>query len=147
MARAKTRTRRRERKSVPKGRAYIQSTFNNTLITLTDPEGNVIAPGSGGTMGFKGARQGPACAAHRAAQTTARKGPDHGTQYRAGIWVATEDQKRQAEQFVIELKKSGRFKREIVTEIEQAKTFYLAEDYHQDYIATTGRACHVTNPW
>ena len=78
MARAKTRTRRRERKSVPKGRAYIQSTFNNTLITLTDPEGNVIASGSGGTMGFKGARKGTAFAAQRAAETTARKGMDNG---------------------------------------------------------------------
>ena len=78
MARAKTKTRRRERKSVPKGRAYIQSTFNNTLITLTDPEGNVIASGSGGTMGFKGARKGTAFAAQRAAETTARKGMDHG---------------------------------------------------------------------
>ena len=78
MARAKTKPRRRERKSVPKGRAYIQSTFNNTLITLTDPEGNVIASGSGGTMGFKGARKGTAFAAQRAAETTARKGMDHG---------------------------------------------------------------------
>jgi len=78
MARAKTKTRRRERKSVPKGRAYIQSTFNNTLITLTDPEGNVIASGSGGTMGFKGARKGTAFAAQRAGETTARKGMDNG---------------------------------------------------------------------
>jgi peptide methionine sulfoxide reductase msrA/msrB len=76
-----------------------------------------------------------------------RQGPDYGDQYRSGIWVATEDQKREAQQFVEELKKSGRFKREIVTEIEKAKTFYPAEAYHQDYIATTGRACHVTNPW
>ena len=50
----KTRVRRRERKSVPKGRAYIQSTFNNTVITMTDPSGNAIAWSSGGGAGFKG---------------------------------------------------------------------------------------------
>ena len=78
MARGRSRPKRRERKSVPKGRAYIQSTFNNTLITLTDPEGNVIASGSAGTVGFKGARKGTAFAAQRAAETTARKGMDNG---------------------------------------------------------------------
>ena len=78
MARGRSRPKRRERKSVPRGRAYIQSTFNNTLITLTDPEGNVIASGSAGTVGFKGARKGTAFAAQRAAETTARKGMDNG---------------------------------------------------------------------
>ena len=48
--------RKRERKSVPVGRAYIQSTFNNTLVTLTDPQGHVIAWGRSGTAGFKGSR-------------------------------------------------------------------------------------------
>lgn len=70
--------RRRERKSVPRGRAYIQSTFNNTIITLTDPAGNVIAIGSAGTAGFKGARKGTAYAAQMAADQTARKGMEHG---------------------------------------------------------------------
>ena len=74
----KTRTRRRERKSVPVGRAYIQSTFNNTIITLTDPQGNVIAWGSAGTMGFKGSRKSTAFAAQRAADDAARKGMEHG---------------------------------------------------------------------
>jgi small subunit ribosomal protein S11 len=74
----KPRTRRRERKSVPVGRAYIQSTFNNTLITLTDPQGNVIAWGSAGTMGFKGSRKSTAFAAQRAGENAARKGMDHG---------------------------------------------------------------------
>ena len=78
MARAKSRPRRRERKSVPQGRAYIQSTFNNTIITLTDPDGNVIASGSAGTVGFKGARKGTAFAAQRAAETAARRGIEHG---------------------------------------------------------------------
>ena len=72
------RTRRRERKSVPVGRAYIQSTFNNTIITLTDPRGNVIAWGSAGTVGFKGSRKSTAFAAQRAAEDAARKGMEHG---------------------------------------------------------------------
>ena len=72
------RTRRRERKSVPVGRAYVQSTFNNTIITLTDPTGNVIAWGSAGTVGFSGSRKSTAFAAQRAAEDAARKGIEHG---------------------------------------------------------------------
>lgn len=74
----RSRTRRKERKTVPVGRAYIQSTFNNTLITLTDPQGNVIAWGSAGTVGFNGSRKSTAFAAQRAAEDAARKGMDHG---------------------------------------------------------------------
>ena len=74
----KPRTRRRERKSVPIGRAYIQSTFNNTIVTLTDPSGNVIAWGSAGTVGFKGSRKSTAFAAQRAAEDAARKSKEHG---------------------------------------------------------------------
>ena len=77
-AKKRTKTRRRERKSVPAGRAYIQSTFNNTLVTLTDPEGNVIAWGSSGTAGFKGSRKVTPYAAQLAAQDAARKGMGHG---------------------------------------------------------------------
>ena len=73
-----TRVRRRERKSIPKGRAYIQSTFNNTIITLTDPSGNTIAWGSSGTVGFKGSRKGTPYAAQMAAEQTARRGMEHG---------------------------------------------------------------------
>ena len=72
------RVRRRERKMVPRGRAYVQSTFNNTIITLTDPQGNVIAWGSSGTAGFKGSRKGTAYAAQLAAQDTARRAMEHG---------------------------------------------------------------------
>ena len=72
------RTRRRERRSVPQGRAYIYSTFNNTLVSLTDPQGNVIATASAGTVGFKGSRKGTAFAAQRAAEQAARKGMDQG---------------------------------------------------------------------
>ena len=78
MAKPKGRSRRREKKFVPQGRAYIQSSFNNTMITLTDPNGNVIAWGSSGTVGFKGSRKGTAFAAQRAAEQTARKGMDQG---------------------------------------------------------------------
>lgn len=73
-----TRVKRRERKAIPRGRAYIQSTFNNTIITLTDPQGNVISWGSSGTVGFKGSRKGTAFAAQRAAETAARRGMEHG---------------------------------------------------------------------
>jgi small subunit ribosomal protein S11 len=74
----RTKARRRERKSIPVGRAYIQSTFNNTIVTLTDPEGNVIAWGSSGTAGFKGSRKGTPYAAQMAARDTARKAMTHG---------------------------------------------------------------------
>jgi len=72
------RTRRRERRNVPQGRAYIYSTFNNTLVSLTDTEGNVIATASAGTSGFKGSRKGTAFAAQRAAEQVARRGMDMG---------------------------------------------------------------------
>ena len=75
---ARPRTRRRERRSVPQGRAYIYSTFNNTLVSLTDPQGNVIATASAGTVGFKGSRKGTAFAAQRSAEQAARKGMDSG---------------------------------------------------------------------
>ncbi len=75
---SKARGRRRERKSVPRGRAYIQSTFNNTLITLTDPNGNVVAWGSAGTAGFKGSRKSTPYAAQMAADAAARKAMEHG---------------------------------------------------------------------
>ena len=78
MAKSRTRSKRRERKSVPEGRAYIQSTFNNTIITLTDVGGNILSWGSAGTMGFKGSRKGTAFAAQRAAESAARKAMDHG---------------------------------------------------------------------
>lgn len=74
----KPRTRRRERKSVVSGKAYIQSTFNNTSVTLTDPQGNVIAWGSSGTSGFKGSRKGTPYAAQLAAHDAARKAMEQG---------------------------------------------------------------------
>ncbi|MCJ7807898.1 MAG: 30S ribosomal protein S11 [Dehalococcoidia bacterium] len=73
-----TRIKKRERKAVQKGRAYIQSTFNNTVITLTDVSGNAIAWGSSGTAGFKGSRKGTPYAAQLAAEQAAKKGMEHG---------------------------------------------------------------------
>jgi small subunit ribosomal protein S11 len=72
------RTRRRERKSVPVGRAYVHSTFNNTIVTLTDSQGNVLAWGSSGTVGFKGSRKSTAFAAQRAAEDAGKKGMEQG---------------------------------------------------------------------
>ncbi len=77
-----------------------------------------------------------------------RQGPDYGPQYRSGIWCVDEEQKREAEQMIRELEAGGRYGgKKIVTLVEPAKTFWPAEDYHQDYIARTGRPCHVANPW
>ncbi len=69
---------RKERKSIPSGRAYIQSTFNNTVVTLTDPQGNVISWGSSGTAGFKGSRKGTPYAAQLAARDAARRAMEQG---------------------------------------------------------------------
>lgn len=74
----KGRTRKRERKLIHEGKAYITSTFNNTIVTLTDNKGNVIAWGSSGTAGFKGSRKGTPYAAQMAAQAAATKAKDHG---------------------------------------------------------------------
>ena len=76
-----------------------------------------------------------------------RQGPDVGAQYRSGIWYANDRQKSEAEAYLAELRQ-GRLKgRTIVTQLEPAKTFWPAEEHHQDYIAKTGRACHVADPW
>ncbi|RME65768.1 MAG: 30S ribosomal protein S11 [Caldilineae bacterium] len=66
------RTARREKKHVPHGRVYIHATFNNTIVTATDPQGNVLCWGSGGTAGFKGSRKSTPFAAQLAAQSVAR---------------------------------------------------------------------------
>jgi len=69
---------RRLRKGVTAGKAYIQSTFNNTIVTITDLQGNAIAWGSSGTAGFKGSRKGTPYAAQLAAQGAARRAMDDG---------------------------------------------------------------------
>jgi small subunit ribosomal protein S11 len=74
----KGKTRKKERKVIPSGRAFIQSSFNNTVVTLTDPEGNVLSWGSSGTAGFKGSRKGTPWAAQLAAQDAVKKAVSYG---------------------------------------------------------------------
>ena len=73
-----TRGKRRERKNVPAGIAHIQSTFNNTVVSICDLQGNVLAWASAGTSGFKGSRKGTPFAAGLAAENAARKAMEHG---------------------------------------------------------------------
>jgi small subunit ribosomal protein S11 len=73
-----TRTRRRERKNVVVGQAHIQSTFNNTIISITDIQGNVVSWGSAGAQGFKGSRKSTPFAAQVTAEATARRAMEHG---------------------------------------------------------------------
>ncbi|MDI9486109.1 MAG: 30S ribosomal protein S11 [Bacillota bacterium] len=72
------RTRRRARKNIPVGVAHIRSTFNNTIVTISDPEGNVISWASSGNMGFKGSRKGTPFAAGMAAEQAATLAMEHG---------------------------------------------------------------------
>ena len=76
--RGKKRATRRVRKNVPQGQAHIHATFNNTIITVTDRQGNAITWGSGGTVGFKGSRKSTPYAARMAAEQTAKQAVDHG---------------------------------------------------------------------
>ncbi|WBW49619.1 30S ribosomal protein S11 [Peptoniphilus equinus] len=73
-----TRTRRRERKNIEKGQAHIASTFNNTMVTLTDMSGNVISWASAGQLGFRGSRKSTPFAAQEAAQEASEKAKEHG---------------------------------------------------------------------
>ncbi len=72
------RGKRKERKNIPRGRAYIQATFNNTIVTLTDQQGNVIAWDSAGAANFKGSRKSTPYAAQVTAENAVRKAMDHG---------------------------------------------------------------------
>jgi small subunit ribosomal protein S11 len=79
MAKAQVRTKKKkERKNIPVGVAHIKATFNNTLVTITDPIGNVISWSSSGVQGFKGSRKGTPFAAQLAAQDAAKKAMEHG---------------------------------------------------------------------
>jgi len=73
-----TRTRRRERKYVESGVAHIRSTFNNTIVTISEPNGNVLTWASAGTMGFKGSRKSTPYAAGMAAEAAAKNAMDVG---------------------------------------------------------------------
>ncbi len=78
MAKRTARPKRRERKNVEHGIAHIKSTFNNTIITITDSAGNAISWASAGTMGFKGTRKGTPFAAQMAAEAAAKAAMEHG---------------------------------------------------------------------
>ncbi len=70
--------RKRERKNVPLGMVHIQATFNNTIVTITDPMGNTISWKSAGSLGFRGSRKGTPFAAQQAAMNAANAARDHG---------------------------------------------------------------------
>ncbi|MBU2548549.1 MAG: 30S ribosomal protein S11 [Proteobacteria bacterium] len=70
--------RKKEKKNIPVGVAHIQSTFNNTIVTITDTRGNAIAWASSGTQGFKGSRKSTPYAAQMAAEDAAKKAMEHG---------------------------------------------------------------------
>ncbi len=79
MAKAQVRTKKKkERKNIPLGVAHIKATFNNTLVTITDPVGNVVSWSSAGVQGFKGSRKGTPFAAQLAASDAAKKAMEHG---------------------------------------------------------------------
>ena len=72
------RVRRRERKNISAGQAHIKSSFNNTIISITDPEGGLVSWATGGTVGFKGSRKSTPFAAQLAAEAAARRAMEHG---------------------------------------------------------------------
>ena len=74
----KTRVRRADRKNIAVGQAHIKSSFNNTIVSITDPQGNVSAWQSAGTVGFKGSRKSTPFAAQMAAEACAKAAQDHG---------------------------------------------------------------------
>lgn len=77
-ARGRGRGKRKEKKTVLHGEAHIKSTFNNTIITITDKQGNTIVWASAGTVGFKGSRKSTPFAAQVTAENVARKAQEHG---------------------------------------------------------------------
>jgi small subunit ribosomal protein S11 len=77
-AKDKFKSRKKEKKNILQGKVFIQSSFNNCIVSATDPQGNVIAWSSAGVCGFKGARKGTPFAAQSAAEDVAKKAMDHG---------------------------------------------------------------------
>lgn len=75
---SQARVRRRERKNIATGVAHVNSTFNNTMITISDVQGNTISWSSAGTLGFKGSRKSTPFAAQMAAEDAGKKAADHG---------------------------------------------------------------------
>lgn len=74
----KTRTKKKEKKNILNGVVHIQSTFNNTIVTITDPTGNIVSWSSAGVQGFKGSRKSTPFAAQLAAEDASKKAMEHG---------------------------------------------------------------------
>ncbi len=74
----RTRTKKKEKKNILNGVVHIQSTFNNTIVTITDPSGNIVSWSSSGSQGFKGSRKSTPFAAQLAAEDAAKKAMEHG---------------------------------------------------------------------
>jgi small subunit ribosomal protein S11 len=79
-------TKRKEKKNIPHAHAHIKSTFNNTIITITDPQGNAISWASSGNVGFKGSRKSTPFAAQLAAEAAAKRAMEHGVK-RVDVFV------------------------------------------------------------
>ena len=98
------RVRRRERKNIAVGQAHIKSSFNNTIISITDPEGALVSWSSGGTVGFKGARKSTPFAAARAAEKAGSEARKHGM---VEIEVKVKGPGAGREQAIINLQNAG----------------------------------------
>lgn len=90
--------RRRDKKNVPHGAAHIKSTFNNTIVSITDPNGNVISWASSGHVGFKGSRKSTPFAAQLAAENAARKAQEHGVK-KVDVFVKARARSRDGDPF------------------------------------------------
>ncbi len=91
----KTVRRRREKKNIERGAAHIQSTFNNTIVTISDVQGNAISWASAGELGFRGSRKSTPFAAQSAAETAAKAAMEHGLKY-VDVYVKGPGQGREA---------------------------------------------------
>jgi len=80
------RSKRKEKKNIPHGQAHIKSTFNNTIVTITDPQGHTISWASSGNVGFKGSRKSTPFAAQLAAEAAAKRAMEHGVR-RVDVFV------------------------------------------------------------
>ncbi len=87
MAKKRRRTTKKVKRTVPYGIAHIQATFNNTIVTITDKEGNVLTWASGGTEGFKGTRKSTPYAAQKAAEKAAKRAVDEFGMKDIEVWV------------------------------------------------------------
>ena len=92
----KTVRRRRDRKNIEKGSAHIQSTFNNTIVTISDTQGNAVSWASAGELGFRGSRKSTPFAAQSAAETAAKAAMEHGMKSARDVKLLSEHFSQQA---------------------------------------------------